>query len=242
MVINVQSTPSKRIGTCLAAFVAMAGLAASVARAESNAALAWGENGGRESTLLPPASEEALGELPSDDLVLAPSDFTAPRWRVRAGAVLLQRARPDSAVIVIDAASGDPLLDANQLVFPFRGGVDVGLLRHGTVADVEFRYFGVEQWTASVGPNLYPPGAQLNFPDEEPSTETVAAALRGSSSLHSVELNLRRNVAPRWTWLAGLRYVSFRDSMGLLFGDPTFTEYGTLSLGTTNNQIGRAHV
>ncbi len=60
----------------------------------------------------------------------------------------------------------------------------------------------------------------------------------GSSSLQSFELNVRRTVSPRWTWLAGLRYISFRDAMGLRAGDPSLTNYGQFVFGTSNQLFG----
>ncbi|REK05428.1 MAG: hypothetical protein DWQ37_23190 [Planctomycetota bacterium] len=173
-----------------------------------------------------------------EPLSFTPTARPTPRLTGRLGAVLLQRSRPRSELLLTELGTGRTLLDPDQLEFPFRGGVDVGLLWHGTVADLEFRYFGVEGWNAAYGPVFTDTGAQLNIPDEPPFTGPLGARLFGSSSLQSFELNLRRNVTPRWTWLAGLRYLSFRDAMGFIAGAPDFSDYGRAVFGTTNDLYG----
>lgn len=162
----------------------------------------------------------------------------APRWSARLGVVFLQRACPASEYLVYNPVTGASILDPGDLVFPFQGGVDAGLLWHGRIADLEFRYFGIEDATASLGPVVSPDGVALNVPDDDPSFDPTAVEMSGASSLQSFELNLRRNVTPRWTLLAGLRYVAFRDAMGLIGGDPTLTDYGSITFGTINNLYG----
>lgn len=186
-------------------------------------------------THLPPVREEH-GPLLADDF-LAGTD-AAPRWSARLGAVILQRARPRSELFLYEVGTGTPLLNPADLVFPFRGGVDVGLLRQGTLADLEFRYFGVEHWTAADGPVESATGMQLNIPGVDPYAGPVAAKLNATTSLQSFEVNLRRNVGPRWSWLAGFRYIAFRDALRLTAGEPTFTDYGTVLFGTANNLFG----
>ncbi len=161
-----------------------------------------------------------------------------PRLTGRLGAVILQRAQPASEFLVYNPVTGASILDPGDLVFPFQGGVDAGLTWHGTIADMEFRYFGLEHAAASLGPILSSDGIALNVPDDEPTFDPTAVAMTGASSLQSFECNLRRNVSPRLTWLAGLRYICFRDAMGLRAGDPTLTNYGSVLFGTRNNLFG----
>ncbi len=125
----------------------------------------------------------AVGEVPDADF-LASEPFLAPgpaasRWSARVGAVILQRARPASEYLVFDPVTGANLLNPDDLVFPFRGGMDVGLLWHGTVADLEFRYFGVEQWTADLGPIVSANGIDLNVPDSDPDPGPVVRECSG---------------------------------------------------------------
>ena len=103
---------------------------------------------------------------------------------------------------------------------------------------MEFRYFGLEHATASLGPILSSDGIALNVPDDDPTFDPTAVEMTGASSLQSFEWNLRRNVSPRLTWLAGLRYICFRDAMGLRAGDPTLTNYGSVLFGARNNLFG----
>lgn len=161
-----------------------------------------------------------------------------PRLTARLGAVLLQRARPASEYLIYNPVTGASVLDPGDLAFPYQGGVDAGFIWHGAIADLEFRYFGIEDATATLGPVISPDGIALNVPDDDPTFDPTAVEMTGASSLQSFELNLRRNLAPRLTLLAGLRYLAFRDAMGLVAGDPTLTNYGSVMFGTINNMYG----
>jgi hypothetical protein len=190
------------------------------------------------------ADTAALPEDLPGDATLVGESFSlveptpSPRLSGRLGAVFLQRSSPDSRVILTELVTDRVLLNADDLVFPMTGGVDAGLLWRGTLADLELRYFGIEDSSVLYGPVFTNIGVILNLPDEDPQLGPFGAKLSGSSSLHSVELNARRNVTPRWTWLVGLRYLSFRDAMTLVVGAPDFSDYGKANIGTTNHLYG----
>jgi hypothetical protein len=187
---------------------------------------------------LPAAREVHEPILPEGPILEWGSQFDPSRWSARLGAVLLQRARPRSESLLTDLGTGESILDPAGMVFPFRGGADVGLARRGDWADLDFRYFGVEQWQAREGPVLASGGAQLNVPGVDPYAGPVTLKLNGASSLQSFELNLYRRFTPRLRWLVGLRYLAFRDAMRLTGGDATFTNYGTVNFGVKNNLFG----
>ena len=105
-----------------------------------------------------------------------------------------------------------PIIDPSGFVFPFMAGADVGLIRYGQWADFDFRYFGVNQWNSQQGPINAPPGATLAGTGAgSPDPLTISAS--DIASLNSVETNLRRNVNQRLYFLAGLRYISFKDKL-----------------------------
>jgi hypothetical protein len=106
------------------------------------------------------------------------------------------------------------------------------------MADIDIRYFGVLQSTATVGPNgeffagvLSEPGASGSF----------SSAL--TSSIQSAELNLRREVAPNVALLGGLRYVQFRDALQseetLVYGGANgWVDVSTYDLRAQNELLG----
>jgi hypothetical protein len=192
-----------------------------------------------EGTTFRPALAEANdGDLLASEPFLADPAGSPPRWSARVGAVILQRARPASELFIFEPGSGERLLDPYDMVFPFNGGVDAGLLVRGAVVDVELRYFGAEQSTGTTGLVSLPAGAEFVLAPGDPLTDPIEARLDGSSSLHSAEVNLRRNLTPRFTVLAGLRYLSFRDAMVLSGAEPGDPVEKFLTFGTTNHLYG----
>ena len=112
------------------------------------------------------------------------------------------------------------------------------MVRYGPWADVEFRYFGVNDWDAKQGPLYSPDGFAMPVPGFDPTTMPVYIDSSYSSSLNSVELNLRRQVWPRWSLLAGLRYVSMRDQLAYIVGDSGFNNATIIGLNANNNLFG----
>ncbi len=226
----------RQVVTC-AGNVALLALAAIVCAAGAPAA-AGNERlpaAAEQSPLDLPAGEE--GELLASEPFLV--DRAAPsRLSVRLGSVILQRARPHSDVFMYNPNTGATVLNTQNLVYPFQGGVDAGLLWHGSLADLEVRYFGVEDWHTTYGPVIAGAGSVLNIPGVDPNPDPLAVKLGAHSSLQSVEFNVRRNVTPRFTWLAGFRYLSFRDAMKLYAGDPPLANFGLATFGATNQLFG----
>ena len=111
----------------------------------------------------PVASDDALPAadgVPFDDF--GPIGYQ-PRWSAQT-AIFLQRARPAATPFVVDFNTGAPIVSPSNFIFPFQGGADVGLIRYGRYADVDFRYFGINNATASQGPFNVGPGASLGIP------------------------------------------------------------------------------
>lgn len=138
------------------------------------------------------------------------------RWSGRIGAAILQRGRLKSDSFIYNANTGDTLLNSRGFDFPMRGGVDVGVMRRGEWADVDFRYFGIDQWNATQPGFTSGPGATLHFQNIAPSPDpvTIGTTTYGSE-LHSAEINFRRNATQWLTLLAGFRYLSFHEDFHL---------------------------
>jgi hypothetical protein len=141
-----------------------------------------------------------------------------PRWTVRAGAVLMERSKPDSLVLVTDAfvPGGNVLLNANEFNFDFQLGYEISAIRHGlrgTAWDLEARLLSIDGWNADRGAILSPAGAVAQFATPIGNTffpSSVAGSY--SSELHSIEINLRRQTRDWLTALAGFRYVELNEN------------------------------
>ena len=96
--------------------------------------------------------EGSIDDFPCDQFV------PRPTWTFRGGIVALRRQSDPSTPL---AGGIIAILDAADLSYPLRGGPDLDLTRHGQIADVEFRYFGVDQFSASAGP--VPAAATFGF-------------------------------------------------------------------------------
>lgn len=143
----------------------------------------------------------------------AVDDDLGPRWTVWAGAIFLDRSDPRAQTLVRTGSTS--LLDASEMQFGTAAGVDLNALRHGEVFDVDFRYFQVNDISAHE--RLFPPSsAELNFADFYPINCPQFDAFY-NTSIQSVELNLRKNLAPRLAVLAGFRYLALDDDLGYQF-------------------------
>lgn len=149
--------------------------------------------------------------LPAEVADIDWSQECLPRWSARIGSVILERGGLPSQLFIYDTATNQNIIDPSNFNFPWRGGLDVGALYRGEVADVDFRYFGVESWYASQGPILAPAGVTAAFPNLGPSPDPVLVNVGYTTRMHSAEINLRKNVTNRWSLLGGFRYLSFSD-------------------------------
>ena len=128
--------------------------------------------------LIRPADVAAGGNAcePCDEQLLAPDPSVVrdacgdcehcPAWTFRGGAVRLQRRTdPPRPLAVRHPVYGvtETVLDASQLNYPLRGGPDFDLIRHGESADLEFRFFAVDQ-SSSASTRPLPTPRSLCFP------------------------------------------------------------------------------
>jgi hypothetical protein len=161
-----------------------------------------------------------------------------PRWTVTGGTVILQRARPQQTLFVINPVTGENIIDPADFTFPFQAGPDVGLVRYGTWADVEVRYFGIHDWQAAQGPVFSPDGFTLPIPGFDPALMPLTIASWYSAELDSVEINLRRNILPRWSLLAGFRYLRSYERLSFFVGDSTLENGSKLAINANNDLYG----
>ena len=194
----------------------------------------------------PPASDDALSMLRAANTRTTAAAVHVGRRDL--GAIFLQRSRPDSTPFIVNSTTGANVLGPQNFTFPWSGGADAGLIRYGQYADLDFRYFGVNNSNSTVAPFTAPAGIVFAIPGAGPPT-TQPANLSGNylTNLNSVEINARRNIFSNLSVLAGFRYISFRDAMSQqstsIVGPPASEAFG---ISAANNlyggQIGLAGV
>ena len=144
-----------------------------------------------------------------------------PVWTVTAGTLIMDRSTPDDAVLVTDSfdPGGNVLLDAGEFDFDFRGGWELGAIRHNvrcTCWDLEARYARIDGWRAVRDLVFSPYGSVVHY--RNPIGNTEFSALVGAayeSHFDSLELNLRRPIGcGALTLLAGFRFAEL-DERGM---------------------------
>lgn len=139
-----------------------------------------------------------------------------PVWDVKAGAVYLQRDRLPSRDLAQGLSAGTPqTLNARDFRFDYEFGPDLTVIRRGERADLEFRWFQVQDWIAE-GPTLTDAiGGALNFQRQLQMQGATTLDSRYLSQVRSFELNAKRQFAPRLTGLAGFRFAQLDERLDL---------------------------
>jgi hypothetical protein len=144
-----------------------------------------------------------------------------PTWTFSMGALIMDRASPEDAVLVTEGAdpASNVILRAGDLDFDWRGGFELGMIRHNVRCscwDLEARYFRIDGWRAAFGTVLSPNGAYQQYVTPIGNDEVpVQVSAIYQSHLDGFELNLRRPIACSWfTALCGFRFVEL-DERGL---------------------------
>ena len=144
-----------------------------------------------------------------------------PTYTFTVGALVMDRTGTDDVVLVTeDAAPTSPvLLNADDFDFDWRGGWEVGVIRHNVRCscwDLEARYFRIDGWRAVWGAVLSPNGAYQQYvtPIGNDQVPAEVSAIY-ESHLDGFELNLRRPLGCGWlTALGGFRLVEL-DERGM---------------------------
>jgi len=178
--------------------------------------------------VLPPAVCCDSCNLPRDC-----PDVDCRSWRITANANFLERSRPDSLVLIQDTTDPTRSLNAAAFDFGFHAGWELSAARRLRSGDeIEFRYFGVDQFDAIGNVETNPAGGLVRINTNpatfDPAVQAIAA--RYESQLHNFELNLRRPWGKSFTLLGGFRYLEVDERLhaDLTTSAPTFT-YDTLT-------------
>jgi hypothetical protein len=134
-------------------------------------------------------------------------------WTFRAGALALERSRPDSQVLMFDTAAPATALNAGDFDFGWRAGYEVsGILDRGCDTGLEIRWMSVDQWNANASvATAGPTSVRINtaVPFFLPGVTQITSSYE--SSLSSFELNYRKACSPCRTVFAGFRYLEIDE-------------------------------
>jgi hypothetical protein len=135
----------------------------------------------------------------------------APTWKVRAGAVILTRSRPDQVVLARPIGGLIQISGGEDFDFGYAGGPDISIERRlgDGPNSVEVRYFGALNWNAA-----YDYGATGDIqigPINIPLAFDVTANYQ--SKLNSTEFNFRHQRSDRVTWLTGFRIIELNEQL-----------------------------
>jgi hypothetical protein len=132
-----------------------------------------------------------------------------PVWTVRAGAVILDRSKPEDDVIARPLGGLLEISAGGDFDFGWSGGVDVYVARQSPGSlGVEVRYFNVD----------FDAGYDYDDTGNLEIGHTTISNLfdvdaRYGSQLHSTEVNLRVPATQRVTWLAGFRWIELQERL-----------------------------
>jgi hypothetical protein len=176
-----------------------------------------------------------------------------PRWTASAEFICFERVGGVNQTLVSSYPPHDPLvpgtgverLNANDLHQGFAGGPRLDLIRHGDGGYLEVSYFQIDGWSSvgDIAPNylgpLGPPPNWLvftapgdflqltDYPDQH-------MAWTYTTRLYNAEVNVRRDLSPRATVLAGFRWVKlWEDLQGTMPTERVVPFWDT----TTNNNL-----
>ena len=142
-----------------------------------------------------------------------------PVWTVTAGSLFMDRSTPDDAVLVTDSF-GEVLLDAGEFDFDFRGGWELGAIRHNVCCacwDLEARYARIDGWRAVRDFVFSPSGSVVHYRTPIGSDPRLPSLVGAAYESHfdSLEVNVRQPIGcGGLTLLAGFRFAEL-DERGM---------------------------
>lgn len=161
-----------------------------------------------------------------------------PKWGARAGALVLFRESPDSAVLFLEQSSPANSLSAEDFDFGYKAGYDVSLMRRfDNLPDIELRYLGSDAWTARAGlvtASTVELGTRI--PVTAPDAREIETVI--GSKLDSAEINARfGRCGGRIVWLVGFRYLELDEVLDASLVDPTAANPTVLYDIATRNRL-----
>lgn len=166
-----------------------------------------------------------------------------PRWVVQADALFLWQYTPGDRPLYFNAQEA-PALTTQQIQPTVGIGPRIGLFLNRTdCSAIEANYFTVQSMVASTGLPVTGDGSQYSMNNLAGGTfaDIDSATVTTSSSIQSFELNLREWNRGAFTWLVGVRWVEWNESMAIQdnFTDSTqFSGIDNVNVRTNNDLYG----
>lgn len=140
------------------------------------------------------------------------TSLCAPTWKVRAGAAILTRSRPDQVILARPLGGLFQISGGEDFDFGYAGGPDISIERR--IGDgpnsIEARFLGGLEWNA---PYAYGATGDIQIgPINIPLAFDVNANYQ--SKLNSTEINWRHQRSERVTWLTGFRIIELHEELG----------------------------
>jgi hypothetical protein len=156
-----------------------------------------------------------------DFLDTSEGETSSQTWAFRAGAIVLARRDEATNPIVVstNGRTTTSAVDASELNSSLHGGLEIDAVRRLAAFDVEFRYFSVDTSSGASGaiPPFAPPpdlpslAVAFAGPVDRYTSSGSPVAVSEYSELRSFELNLRRELSPFLTVLAGYRHIDLNE-------------------------------
>ena len=138
------------------------------------------------------------------------------KLRLRAGALFLHREGNDHRTLITDsfASGGNELSNASDLDLGFDTGTDISLLLQYRKIGLELRYFGLQEWSESKGPQTSPGGAVVQYltPIGNTSFPSEVSA-KYTSWLNNAECNLHYFLMERVKVFLGVRWLKLNERL-----------------------------
>lgn len=164
-----------------------------------------------------------------------------PRWTFQADALLLWQGNISSRALFLDSGDFRTVLNANDLYGPVTVGPRVALTLHlDKVFSVEANYFEANGFNAN--PTLPADGTKYEYDNLAGYflNDIDYANVQSSAAISSFELNWRKWNCKSVTWLAGFRWVEWREALYINddFSTNLATGQDTIAMGTGNDLYG----
>ena len=139
------------------------------------------------------------------------------------GATFMSRSEADGRLLFVNAARPDERINAADFDFGVQSGIEAGVIAHGEISDIEFRFLNVgdisdtrrQAFTGNGAPIITPTGASI------PGSRLGRVSY--DSAMNSFEANLRYRYGGGsrwWTFLAGFRYLNVNETLSGRFSAP----------------------
>jgi hypothetical protein len=182
-----------------------------------------------------------------------------PQWTAAADFIILDRVGTVPYALVetvphsvkykdLPKTAGTVMLNATDLQEGFSGGPQLDLIHHGDDGtDLEVSYFQIDGWNDArcIGPFLGPDGkatdwlvmrAPGNFLQTQ-NADDQSMTWDYASRLYNAEVNIRRNLGPRVTVLAGFRWINLAEGLEGILLPPSPHGTGSFWDAQTRNNL-----